>query len=309
MGFLDFLYYLRIKFVVSSLRLLLRLFGALPSFEPDSLLEIPSRDKGRIIKVHVYNLAGDAGAQPLQPRPVLINFFGGGFTMPMHGSDDRFCRQVVTQTSHVVLDVQYRLAPEFPFPAAVNDAEDVAKHVLEHPDVYKRSHISLSGFSSGGSLALITAGALFPHGTFAGLIGFYPSSSMAGDPGDRKAPVPGKERSPFWTRIFREAYLRGKDAQDPRISPLFGDTTNYPQEILIFTADHDVSATDMEALADRIKTEAHANGRNVLVKRMKNCDHGFDKKTKDEKQIRARQDAYALAVDLLKRLELRERAD
>ncbi|PMD49024.1 putative carboxylesterase [Hyaloscypha variabilis F] len=302
MGLLDFLRYLRLKFLISSLRLLVRLLVPPPAPKPDSVLRIPSRDKGRTIKIHVYNPRGGVGSAGREPHPVLINCFGGGFAMQYHGADDGFCRYIATHTNHVVLDVQYRVAPEDPFPAAVNDAEDAAKYVLGHSDEYQTAHVSLCGFSSGGTLALVTS-TLFAHGTFQSLIGFYPSPSMAGDPSERKAPVPGRARRAFWTKLFREAYIRDKDPRDPRISPAFADTTNFPQEILIFTADHDISATGMEALAEKIKTEGKAGGRNVVVRRMENCDHGFDKLKKHEHQMEAGREAYSQAVDLLKRLE------
>jgi acetyl esterase/lipase len=307
MGLFDVLHYLRLKFLISSLRLLLRLLAPLPAPKPDSVLRIPSRDKGRTIKVHVYNPGREVGsAGGGEPHPVLINFYGSGFTLQYHGADDRFCRFIATHTGHVVLDVQYRVAPENPFPAAVNDAEDAVKYVLGHPDSYQTSHVSLCGFSSGGTLALV-ASTLFPHGTFQSLIGFYPSPSMAGDPGERKAPVPGRERRSFWTKVSREAYIRGKDPRDPRISPVYADTTNFPQEMLIFTADHDVSATDMEALAERIKTEGHAGGRNVVVRRMEDCDHGFDKNKKRENQMEAGREAYAQVVGFLNSLKSESR--
>jgi acetyl esterase/lipase len=302
MGLFDFLRYLRLKFLISSLRLLMRVLAPLPAPKPDSVLRIPSRDKGRTIRIHVYGPSGEAGSAGGQSYPVLINFYGGGFALQHHGADDRFCRFVATHTSHVVLDVQYRVAPENPFPAAVNDAEDAVKYVLDYPNKYQTSHVSLCGFSSGGTLALVTS-YLFPHGTFQSLTGFYPSPSMAGDPGERKAPVPGKERGSFWTKVFREAYIREKDARDPRISPSFADTTNFPQEMLIYTADRDVSATDMEALAERLKTEGHASGRNVVVRRMEDCDHGFDKNKKHEHQMEAGREAYVQVVGLLKSLE------
>jgi acetyl esterase/lipase len=302
MGVFDFLRYLRLKVLVSSLRLLMRLIVGFPSPKPDSVLRIQSRDKERTIKIHVYDSGGEGGVAIGEPRPVLINFFGSGFALQFHGADDRFCRFIATNTSHIVLDVQYRVAPENPFPAAVNDAEDAVKYVLDHPDEYHISRVSLCGFSSGGTLALVTS-TLFPHGTFQSLTGFYPSASMVGDPGERKAPVPGRERPSFWTKVFREAYIRGKDARDPRISPVFADTTNFPQEMLIFTADHDVSATDMEALAERIKIEGQARGRNVVVTRMEDCDHGFDKNKKRENQMEAGREAYTQAAAFLRRLE------
>jgi acetyl esterase/lipase len=302
MGLFEFLSYLRLKFLISSLRLLMRLLAPLPAPKPDSVLRFPSRDKARTIKIHVYNPEVESNSGGGEPHPVLINFYGSGFALQYHGADDPFCRFIATHTNHIVLDVQYRVAPENPFPAAVNDAEDAVKYVLDHPDEYQTSHVSLCGFSSGGTLALVTS-TLFPHGTFQSLIGFYPSPSMAGDPAERKAPVPGRERPSFWTKVFREAYIGGKDARDPRISPVFSETTNFPQEMLIFTADHDVSATDMETLAERIKTEGHPSGRNVVVRRMEDCDHGFDKKKKRENQMEAGREAYAQAADLLKRLE------
>ncbi|OBT52764.1 hypothetical protein VE04_07066 [Pseudogymnoascus sp. 24MN13] len=301
MGLFDFLQYLRLKFLISSLRLLVQLAAPLPAPKPDLVLRIPSRDKGRTVKANVYNPSGEAGSAR-GSRPVLINFFGSGFALQYHGADESFCRFIATKTSHVVLDVQYRVAPENPFPAAVNDAEDAVKYVLSHPDEYQISHVSLSGFSSGGTLALVSS-TLFPHGTFQSLVGFYPSPSMAGDPAMRKAPVPGRERPSFWTKVFREAYIRGKDARDPRISPVFADTTNFPREMLIFTADHDVSATDMEALAERIKTEGHASGRNLVLRRMEDCDHGFDKNKKRENQMEAGRRAYAQVAEFLNRLE------
>ncbi|KAH8647774.1 putative carboxylesterase [Xylariales sp. PMI_506] len=305
MGLFEFLRYLQLKFLITCMRLLLRLLAPLPPAKPDSVLSIPSRDKGRTIKTHVYIPAKEAGSngQP-SSHPVLINFVGGGFALQRHGADDHFCRQIATQTSHVVLDIQYRVAPESPFPAAVNDAEDVVKYVLNHPGEYQPSRISLCGFSSGGTLALVTA-ALFPRGTFEALVGFYPSSSMAGDPSQRKAPVPGRARSAFWTKIFREAYIRDKDARDPRISPFYAETTNFPSEMLIFTADHDVSATDMENMAERIKSEGQASGRSVVVRRMEDCDHGFDRLKKHENQMQAGREAYAQVIDFLNGLDMK----
>ncbi|KFY26087.1 hypothetical protein V491_01476 [Pseudogymnoascus sp. VKM F-3775] len=300
MGVLDFLY-LRVKFLISSLRLLVKLLAPLPAAKPDSVIWIPSRDEGRTIKTNVYNSRGKAGGAG-GPRPVLTNFFGGGFALQYHGADEPFCRFIATKTDHVVLDVQYRVAPEDPFPAAVHDAEDVVKYVLSLPNDYQISQISLSGFSSGGTLALVNA-TLFPHSTFKSLIGFYPSPSMAGDPAARKAPVPGRERPSFWTKVFRVAYIGDKDARDPRISPAFADTTNFPQEMLIFTADHDVSATEMEALAERIKAEGHASGRNLVLRRMENCDHGFDKIKKCENQMEAARQAYAQVAEFLNGLD------
>lgn len=75
------------------------------------------------INVHIYQLA----TEKQKPSPVLLNFCGSGFVLPTFGNDDEYCRYVADRTDYIVIHVQYRLAPEHPFPAAFQDAEDVVK--------------------------------------------------------------------------------------------------------------------------------------------------------------------------------------
>jgi acetyl esterase/lipase len=87
--------------------------------------------------------------------PVVINFHGGGFTLGSPYDDARWCGTVVQQLNAVVVSVDYRLAPEHPFPTAVEDGVDaviwIHKHAAEFGiDVDK---IMLSGFSSGANMA------------------------------------------------------------------------------------------------------------------------------------------------------------
>ncbi|KAJ5053500.1 hypothetical protein NUH16_010572 [Penicillium rubens] len=114
---------------------------------PDETIFIQSRKREHSIKVHIYRPATEA----LQtPSPVLLNFHGSGFVVPAHGSDDEFCRQMSQKTGHIVLDVEYRLAPENPFPAALNDTEDAINWVLEQPTKFDISKVAISGFSADG---------------------------------------------------------------------------------------------------------------------------------------------------------------
>jgi acetyl esterase/lipase len=174
----------------------------------------------------------------------------------------------------------------------------VVRYVQSRPDVYDVSRISISGFSSGGTLAL-AAPTLFPVDTFRSVVVFYPSVCLAKDPSARRAPVDGPKGGrlpPFWTRLFREGYLGDMDPRDPRISPLYADSTNYPSNMLIITAEYDVSALDAEEFARRIQATAQDTGKGVLLKRIRECGHNFDKSKKNVKQ---RDEAYALAVDML----------
>ncbi|GIJ87112.1 hypothetical protein Asppvi_006015 [Aspergillus pseudoviridinutans] len=296
-----FVRYLRLKLLVSFYRLIVKLLASPPRPRPDSVLRIPSRDNRRTIKANVYKplekYAGNKG-----PHPVLINFYGSGLAVPLYGADDGFCRFIATTSGYVVLDVEYRLAPEHPFPAAVHDVEDAVKYVLDRPEEYQTSQVSVSGFSSGGTLALVVP-TLFPRGTFQSVIAFYPATDLARDPSMRKAPAPNaKPRSAFWTRIFREAYIGNMDPRDPRISPAYADTSKYPANMLVVTAELDSSALEAEDLAKKAEAEGVASGRNVVIRRMKECGHAFDKKNKDEACVQARDETYGLAVDMLKKV-------
>ncbi|KAI1174691.1 putative carboxylesterase [Nemania sp. FL0916] len=288
------LIYLRLKVLIYAIRLIVRLVTPRIRAKPDAILRIPSRDAGRTVTVHSY---GPVEASP-GPRPVLINFFGSGFALPGFGADDLFCREISQHTGHTVLDIDYRLGPENPFPAAIHDVEDAVRYVLSKPDTYDAAHISVSGFSSGGTLALV-APTLFPADTFRSLVAFYPSVDMAKDPAERKAPVEGPTsgRAPlFWTRLFREGYLGGMNPEDPRISPIYADTTNYPKNMLVFTADYDTSASDAEVFVKGVEDNARATDKRVVLRRMRGCGHGFDK---SKKNVAARTEAYAVAIDFL----------
>lgn len=292
--------YLYLKVFVSFARLLIKLLTPSPSPRPDSLLQIPSRDKNRTIKAHVYKPKDGGDGKP-NPAPVLINLYGSALAIPLHGTDDDFCRFIANTTDHVVLDVNYCLAPEYPFPKALNDIEDTLQYVLDRPNEYLTSQISVSGFSSGGTLAL-AASATLPPGTFKSLIAFYPATNLLQDPSLRKAPVSGgKERSPFLTRIFRESYIRDMDPRDPRISPAFADTANFPAKMLFVTGELDVSAVEAEELAEKAKDQGHTAGREVMIRRMKGCGHAFDKKLAGEAIVSARSETYELAADILKK--------
>ena len=87
--------------------------------------------------------------------PVIINFHGGGFTLGSPHDDARWCGTVVTELNAVVISVDYRRAPEHPFPTAVEDGVDAVLWVHKHADELglNRNKIMLSGFSSGGNMA------------------------------------------------------------------------------------------------------------------------------------------------------------
>lgn len=260
----------------------------------DEVIQVPSRDPQRTIKVHCYR---PTAAQ--QPTPVLINFHGSGYVIPMHGSDDEFALKVKSDTNYTVLDVQYRLAPENPFPAAPNDAEDVVKYVLAHPEQYDVSHISVSGFSAGAALALGLCGHTFPKGTFRHVVAFYPPTDISLEPETKSAPDPAGKPIPDWlARTFNDFYAPHPiDRTEPLLSPAKMETSQFPDKALIITCAYDNLAHEAEAFADKLKEEP---GRYVECKRMEGCNHGWDKAYKaGTMEEKAKDEAYGMAMKML----------
>jgi acetyl esterase/lipase len=288
--------YLRLKALVSFARLHVWWEG-LPKASPDSVLQIPSRT-GRNIKAHVYK---STSFTPGIPNPLLINFHGSGFVFPLHGSDDLFCRQVCSSTPYSVLDIQYSLAPEYPWPACHNDAEDVVNWVLAQPDTYSTSQIAISGFSAGANMACVAAASTFPKDTFNTLLAFYPPTDLSMTPESKLAPEDdgrSNDMTVKMARLFDAAYLRfDPDKADPRVSPALGPVDKYPENSLFVTCGRDSLCLETERLAKRVE-EKHGEG--VLLRRMDKCGHAWDKSVKPgSHQERKRDEAYALAIDML----------
>ncbi|OKL55523.1 hypothetical protein UA08_09210 [Talaromyces atroroseus] len=293
MGLFDFLLRLRRRIIVYFLRLKTPRRLA----NPDSVLRIPSRDAGRSIKAHVYR-ATNANSQ--SPSPVFLNFHGSGFVLPLHGGDDLYCRYISTKTPFTVFDIQYRLSPENPFPAALYDVEDVVKYVqaADHHELYDSSRMSIGGFSAGANLSLAASSMILPPNTFRSVIAFYPPADMATPPEQKSAPDPtGKGIPPWLARVFDGSYFQNKDPYDPRISPFYAPAENFPDNVLMVTPAKDYLADEGAALAERIKKEA--GNKHVVSHRVEGYGHGWDKNASDPLSMKLRDEAYELAAAML----------
>jgi acetyl esterase/lipase len=242
----------------------------------DEVLQVPSRDEGRTIKVHVYKSKNPS--QP-SPVPVLINFHGSGFVIPMHGSDDEFAMRIAKDTNYTVLDVQYRLAPECPFPSGAHDAEDVVRYVLSKPQEYDLDRVAVSGFSAGGNFALGLSGHVFPTGTFRHVLAYYPPTDLSKDPRTKVAPDTSGEPIPPWVSdVFNSCYLPdGVDRAQPLVSPYYIEGQKFPDSMLVITCAQDNLALETEELVKKIQA---APGKHVEHKRVELCGHAWDKSYK-----------------------------
>lgn len=300
-----------------------------------------SKDRTRKIKTYIYlppkqTPSSTSSSTPTStptpdpsPSPVLITACGSGFIIPGLGLDDPYCHTIATKTSHVVIDIDYRVAPENPFPSAINDVISVVNWVLSQPARFDKARISIGGFSAGGNIAASVAANYFPPGTFAALVGFYPVVDASHKPGEKvpvipvegwrdangkgkgkgkdggsqtpKPPLGGMGSVPDGLMVFmRDCYLAGDVSEglvkDPRVSPVYADVGRFPRRVCFVTCEYDVLAREAEELAERIKER-----REVVVHRVKGCGHAFDKNCKPgSEREKVRDQVYDIVAEFLR---------
>jgi acetyl esterase/lipase len=117
--------------------------------------EIPGRDGDPAVRVRVYRPTADV----VGPLAGLVEIHGGGFIIGDIEMMDSFCDRVAAELSTMVVSVGYRLAPEDPFPAAVDDCYAAVSWLAEHADEFgvDPARIAIAGQSAGGGLAAATA--------------------------------------------------------------------------------------------------------------------------------------------------------
>ena len=220
---------------------------------PRSALAIPagytveslSSDQG--LEFDVADLLRTA---PHQPRVIVLYLHGGGY---LFGSPKTH-RQVIIAMARAfqapAYGLDYRLAPEHPFPAAVEDAANAYRWLLaRHP----AADIVLAGDSAGAGLAIATAVGMRDAGLKhpKAIVAFSPYSDLAVTGASIEANA--KSCAMFTPGSIREAaamYLAGADARDPRASPLYADLTGLPP-MLLFASRHETLRDDTLRLAER----------------------------------------------------------
>lgn len=207
--------------------------------------------------------------------PAVVYFHGGCFVSGGFATHDNQLRQLAKYGQCRVIAVQYRLAPEHPFPAAHNDAEKGANLVWKYADklAIDRKKITLMGDSAGGNLALVTALRLKAAQVWQPrqVILLYPML----DASAQFASYTQYGEDYIITRdtllTGYELYLGSGDVLHPEASPLWREDFNGLPYIHIITAQYDPLADEGEALYQRLLEQ------NVEVthQRWSGVIHGF----------------------------------
>jgi acetyl esterase len=205
--------------------------------------------------------------------PALVFFHGGGWTIGDLDTHDVVCRQLAIGARCAVFSVDYRLAPESPFPAAVEDCISATRYVLEDSHSLKidPARIAVGGDSAGGNLAAVVALALRGEGIAFQLL-IYPAT-------DQRCQFPSHERNGKGYLLTSEAieYFRGcylpnrKDWTDWRASPLLASDHSSLPPAFVLTAGYDPLVDEGRAYADALAKA----GADVTYREYADMVHGF----------------------------------
>jgi monoterpene epsilon-lactone hydrolase len=185
----------------------------------------------------------------IEPRNVVLYFHGGVYVLGDALQAAGLAAQVARRTQAKVISVDYRLAPEHPYPAAVDDALAAYRALLE--DGTAPSDIAFAGESAGGGLAVATLVNARDHGlpqpAAAYLMSPYADLTLAGTTMDTKHDVdPLLSRELLQPRV--SDYTSGQDAAAGLISPVFADLSGLPP-LIIQAGSHEVLLDDAVRLA------------------------------------------------------------
>lgn len=211
---------------------------------------------------------------------VLLFFHGGGWVTGNIDSYSKVCVNMANKTGQIVVSVDYRLAPEHPFPAGLEDCYYVAKEIFIDHTLFncKPEEITLIGDSAGGNLAAVVSLMARDKGDFtpSRQILIYPATYY--DHSER-SPFPSvKENGSDYVltskRIqdYMDLYVKDKkDKKNPYVAPLLAIDLNNQPKTLIISAEFDPLRDEGEAYGMRLKEF----GNNVTIERMNNAIHGF----------------------------------
>jgi acetyl esterase/lipase len=265
--------------------------------------------------------ATSTSKQPAKKHPILINLHGGGFTIGNAWDDARWAAAVTTQTPAVVASINYRLAPEHPFPTGIEDCVSAVLWLWRHADEYNLdiSRTAISGFSAGGNLTYATcirlheelerlkkAGGLqgIEKGRIVSLAVFYGSTDNTLSRAEKNASNPNLIPAipPALLKIMDESYFYpNSDKASPLLSPglasddLLRDA--FPGRLVMINCGGD----QLLAESERFRKRLVGLGKKVDGCVVEGVGHAWDKRPTFKRGDVKRDEAYQLAVKSLQK--------
>jgi acetyl esterase len=215
---------------------------------------------GRRVPVRIF--APESGTA----RGVYLDIHGGGFYLGLAARGDAHNRNLAHALEIAVVSVDYRLAPEYPWPAAPEDCETVALWLLEEAETrFGTTRLAIGGVSAGATLAMTTLLRLRDRGVanpFVGAALQFGTYDMSG-----QTPAGRLLDGEFFIRAYAGHVA---DRTNPDISPVYGDLCGLPP-VLLVVGSLDILLEDNLVMAARLS----AAGGAVDVRVYPESPHGF----------------------------------
>ena len=202
-------------------------------------------------------LGGETHALTKGSLPTLIYYHGGGFVIGNIETHDSTCRRLANKSRCQVVSIDYRLSPEHPFPAPIDDGIAAFRHIRDHADTFRAdaARLAVGGDSAGGAVAAVVCQAMRDAKeagpAFQMLI--YPATDSSQESASRQQFAEGYFLSKGLMDWFWKAYVpAGTDLADLRLSPLLAkDFTGLPPAFVL-TAGYDPLRDEGRAYANRL---------------------------------------------------------
>lgn len=235
-------------------------------------IEVPTR-------IFFPNEKAYESAGPNQHK-VMLFIHGGGWVTESIDNYERICARLANATEHVVVSVDYRLAPEYKFPAGLEDCYAVAKTLYTNRFILNvdPDDITLIGDSAGGNLAAALSLMARDRGEFLPKrqILIYPAVNSDYSESSPFASVKENGTDYLLTagkmRDYIELYASSEaDKQNPYLAPILAEDLSNQPDTLIITAEFDPLRDEGEAYGNRLRTA----GNSVEMHRIQDALHGY----------------------------------
>ena len=267
----------------------------------------PRRDVAAVSAIEIASDAGSIPARLYHPlatgtAPCLVWFHGGGHVAGDLETHDALCRVIANRSGCAVLNVDYRLAPEHPFPAAFDDATAAVRWAGAAAPGHRlrTDRLAVGGSSAGGNLAAAAAvhTAWFGGPRLRCQLLVYPAADATLGSDTYRRFASGFSFTTEKRRLSRDLYVGAhRDLTDPRLSPIFSDALSRLPPTLMITAELDPLRGEGEPYAAKLRQA----GVSVDHVRYNGVMHGFFSQSGFLQTGRA---AVAFLADTLKQFTL-----
>ncbi|MXR29936.1 alpha/beta hydrolase [Pseudomonas sp. PICF6] len=213
-----------------------------------------------------------------EPLPVYLNLHGGGFVAGVPEHDDSYCRRLAHNLGCLVVNLDYVLAPEFPFPAGLRQSFAVLEWLADQAATLgiDPQRIAVGGHSAGGNLATGVANLAREHQRLRVVhqVIDYAAVDLAADPELKRSTSDKPLLGPGLMRFFNRCYLSDPaHARDPLASPLLATVEQLQgmPPATVITAEYDILLAEGQAYAQKLRQAGVA----VTERMFTGCDHMF----------------------------------